>query len=915
MSNLMPRSLHRGGLLAICVAGLVATTGYAADDEIIVTGSRIANKDYDSISPISTVSSDVIESTGRTNIEQVLNTLPQVVPGLSATSNNPSDGTATVDLRGIGPSRTLVLINGRRVNPSTNEGVVDLNNIPTRLIERVEVVTGGASAVYGSDALAGVVNFVLKDDYEGFEVGYQTGISSESDGYENQVDMLLGGNFANGRGNATVFASWYDREEITQAERSYTAVDFQGGSGTGIAGRLDNSPLNPFPDEDNYAFDPDGTARPFINDLPESNDGIGDRYNFAPPNLLLTPQTRVQLGGFAKFDITDQIQAYTELTFVDSRNDSQLAPTPATNILVDLDSPFLSSSASALLADRPEPDSPGIFRRRMVEVGARGLENSSTLSQINVGLRGDLGFRNWTYDTYYSYGRTDFDNFTKNDVSHSRFEAGIAGCPAEYTQFVPSCVPVNPFGAGNITPEMADFIRLNFADNTVFKRDLVNASINGDLFEMPAGMAAFALGVEWRKDSSTYTPDGSKQSGDIEGFNAQQPIAGDFDVLEFFGELAVPVVENLELELGIRFSDYSTVGNVNALKAGLNWSPTDQFRARAMYQRASRAPSLFESLQNGDQDFPFYVDPCAGTTPQGEPAYDPDPPSAEVIAFCAEQGIPSIAGFTQLNDQIESFNYGSSTLGEETSDTYTVGIVFRPGFAENLQISLDYWNITVDDYINDLNGGAQGIIDACFAAGDLDSPACFYEGIGLPLIYRLDSGELNVNIPLVNSSELETSGVDFQMDYDLPVGDSTLDLNLVVSWLDEYVLDNVDYADSTGWYNINIGSLPEWRATARVGYDIGPVDLTWTIEYIDGMQNQGNLPEFQDGGYLKISSRVYHDLSARWAVNENWELTGGIRNLLDKEPPIFDNNIDQNTDPSQYDMVGRFYFAGVRTKF
>ena len=208
MSNPSRVTARRGGLLAIAVAGLVSSAGYAAEEEIIVTGSRIADRDYDAISPIATVSSDVIQATGRTNIEQVLNTLPQVVPGLSATSNNPSDGTDTVDLRGLGPARTLVLINGKRVNPSTNEGVVDLNNIPTRLVERVEVVTGGASAVYGSDALAGVVNFILKDDFEGIELGYQTGISSESDGYENQVDMLLGGNFADGRNNANLFASW-----------------------------------------------------------------------------------------------------------------------------------------------------------------------------------------------------------------------------------------------------------------------------------------------------------------------------------------------------------------------------------------------------------------------------------------------------------------------------------------------------------------------------------------------------------------------------------------------------------------------------------------------------------------------------------------------------------------------------------
>ncbi|MEO7385481.1 MAG: TonB-dependent receptor plug domain-containing protein, partial [Gammaproteobacteria bacterium] len=359
MSNPTRVTARRGGLLAIAIAALVSSAGYAAEaeEEIVVTGSRITNRDYDSISPIATVSSEVIQATGRTNIEQVLNTLPQVVPGLSATSNNPADGTATVDLRGIGPTRTLVLINGRRVNPSTNEGVVDLNNIPTRLVERVEVVTGGASAVYGSDALAGVVNFILKDDYEGIELGYQTGISDESDGYENQVDLLLGGNFADGRGNATLFGSWYQRDDISQADRSYTAVDLQGGSGTGVAGKLDNVPLNPFSDQDavdagGYAFNADGSARLFVNNLTELDGQPGDRYNFAPANLLLTPQTRVQIGALGKFDINDQVEAYTELNFTDSRNATQLAPTPATNILIDRDSPFLQPDVQAILDGR-----------------------------------------------------------------------------------------------------------------------------------------------------------------------------------------------------------------------------------------------------------------------------------------------------------------------------------------------------------------------------------------------------------------------------------------------------------------------------------------------------------------------------------------------------------------------------------
>lgn len=919
MKNPIPYLIRHGIVLAVWITSMNISTGHA-EEEIIVTGSRIRLDDFVATSPISTLTSDIIQSTGRTNIEQLLNTLPQVVPGFSATSNNPGDGTATVDLRGLGPTRTLVLINGRRLNPTVNDGTVDLNNVPTRLIERIEVVTGGASAVYGSDALAGVVNFILKEDFEGLDIGYQNGFSDEGDGNEYQVDMVLGGNFADGRGNTTVYASYYDRESILQADRSYTRVDFHGGSSTGIAGRLDNLSDNPFAPSANYAFNADGSVREFINDLPETNDGIGDRYNFAPDNFLLTPQKRFQLGGMGRFEINDHVEAYAELLYVDSRSEVQLAPTPATSVSVDIDSPFLTQSALDLLATRPDPTGLVVFRRRMTELGARSQESDSKLGQITAGLRGDIDYKDWQYDTYMSYGRTDYDNYTSNDVSRSRFEAGIAGCPVDYLQFNPGCVPVNPFGAGNISADAADWVRLNFADSTVFRRTVVNGTINGTLMELPAGDMGFALGAEYREDKSSYRPDQAKESGDILGFNAQQPISGSFDVKELFGELRIPLINDtdgigfLDAELGIRYSDYSTIGDVTAYKAGLNWSPADAIRIRGMYQRASRAPSLFELLENGDQDYPFYSDPCA----ELDPLDDPD-----TAAFCAQQGITDTLNFIQNNIQVEAFEYGTTDLKEETTDTYTLGIVWQPESIADLQVSIDYWNIKVDDYIDKLNGGAQGIITACFETLDLNSSACYSDQLGQPLIYRDLSSEMKVNIPLVNASKLETSGVDVQVQYGIPMdfasqrvsglGDK-LQLSFMLSWLDEYVLDGIDYQDTSGWYNIP-GSFPEWKAVMRLAYDVGPVNVTWTTTYIDAMDNQGNIPEFEDGGYSTIPSHTYHDLGAAWAIDETFELSAGIRNLFDKKPPVYDNNIDQNTDPSTYDMVGRFYFAGIRAKF
>ncbi|HTJ19896.1 MAG TPA: TonB-dependent receptor plug domain-containing protein, partial [Steroidobacteraceae bacterium] len=478
-------SLRRAVRFALLAGAAViaAPSSYAQDpsiQEIVVTGSRIRIRDFEAISPVATVSADTIKSTGELSVEEVLNRLPQVVPGLTANSNNPANGTATVDLRGIGPQRTLVLVNGRRLTPSTSSGIVDLNNVPARLIERVEVVTGGASAVYGSDALSGVVNFILKDNFEGFDVGYQFGQSAESDGKDKQLDVLMGGNFADGRGNITAFASWYERDSVLQAAREFTRVDRSGGSATGNA-RLANVPLNPYPtagtflggasNSRDYAFNlnGDGGVRTRNDTLPETSaDGQGDRYNFAPVNFLLTPGERINLGAMGHLNIADHLTAYMDVMYVDSRSAQQLAPTPAVSIAFDPNSPLLSSQARALLAARPDPNAPAFLTRRMLESGSRLQETRSKLQQATVGFRGDLPFKDWEFDAYYQFGRTEFINATHNDVSRSRYAAGLSGCPEAFKRFVPNCVPVNGFGVGTISPEAANFIRLDFTDTTIF---------------------------------------------------------------------------------------------------------------------------------------------------------------------------------------------------------------------------------------------------------------------------------------------------------------------------------------------------------------------------------------------------------------------------------------------------------------
>jgi iron complex outermembrane recepter protein len=904
--------------------------------EVVVTGTRIRARDFEAISPVTTVSSEAIRATGQLSVEEVLNKLPQVVPGLNANSNNPADGTSTVDLRGIGTQRTLVLINGRRLTPSTQTGVVDLNNIPVRLIDRVEVVTGGASAVYGSDALAGVVNFILKDDYQGFDLGMQFGQSAESDGTEKQVDLLLGGNLGEDRGNITVFASVFDRDSVLQSERAFTRVDRgQNGSATGNA-RLPNVALNPYPTvgdflggtgtSRDYAFDlnNNGGTREWNNTLPETSaDGLGDRYNFAPVNFLLTPGKRISLGAMGHLNVSDHVTAYMDVMYVDSRNAAQLAPTPAVNIPFDPDSPLLSAQARALMDARSNPDAPGFLTRRMVEVGPRLQENKSKLEQADVGFRGDLPFKDWQFDVNYQFGRTEFINVTHNDVSRSKFAAGLSNCPAAYVQFVPGCVPVNAFGVGSISTEMANFIRLDFSDTTIFERQLVSATVNGSIMELPAGPLGFAVGAEYREDSSEYVPDLAKKQGDILGFNAAQPVSGKFDVAELFVEAVVPLlkdipaVESLSLEAGLRYSDYSTVGEVTSYKAGLDWAPMSSLHVRGMYQRAVRAPSVFELFQAGDTGFPPVNDPCASTRANGTTRVVP----TDVAAFCQRTWGINAATYTQTNGQIEALFYGNPNLDEETSDTVTFGFAMTPEAIPNLNFSVDYFKIKVQDFVNTLEGGTTGVVLACFASLDIDSDACFSRDLNKALVFRDAVGDLKARVPIANLSELTTDGVDVNARYEVPLGitserfGDSLQVNLLVTWLGSYELDRIDYAGTIGGYNIS-GAFPEYKANLRLGYRLGPVNLSYNLQYLGKMDNQGNIPDFEDpSGYQGVSSTMFHDLSAQWAIKDSLELTLGVRNLTDQEPKFFDVPIDQNTDPATFDMLGRFYFGSLRMKF
>jgi iron complex outermembrane recepter protein len=902
--------------LTAAFASLAQAQETATLEEVLVTGSRVRRADLQSSSPLAVIDRERIHETGSANIEDALNLLPQVTPGDTA-FNNPGDGVATVDLRALGPARTLVLMNGRRVTPSTTRGVVDLNNIPTALIERTEVVTGGASAVYGSDALAGVVNFVLRKDFEGLDATAEYGASGEGDGDRLDVSATLGANLADGRGNLVVFANYAKRNPVLQGARDAFALDVNGGSPTGSAGRFDNVGLNPFPTAQSflgsggavrdYAFTAAGGVEAFNNALPEV-DPNGDRYNIPPLNYLQIPQEKVSVNALGSYALAGSTEVFVEALYADNRTIQQQAPTPATDLLVSPSNPILSQQVRNLLAARPNPNAPAIFRKRFIELGQRIAEANSDVVQINVGAHGELG-DNWEWEAYYTYGRTEYQNTLYGDASKSRINASLQGCPAG-TQVL-GCRVVDFFGPGRMSQADIDYISIKSAvDRLTFDRDLATVFISGKPFALPAGDVGMAFGVEYHKDASEFEPAESGQRGDQLGFAQKLATAGSFDVIEGYTELVVPLLSNvpfahsLGVEAGARFADYESVGDVLTYKLGASWAPVPDVRFRAMYQRATRAPSVFELFQAGDVTFVTFTDPCARITTAGTTVAAP---SAAISTICILQGAPDPrvdAAFTQVSRTIETLEVGNENLEEETATTLTVGTVIQPSFLPSLTLTLDYFDIKVEDYINRAFGGVAGVLRECFASG-VQTAAQYAAHPACSLLFRDASQQLRGTVPLANTTELETKGWDLTSQYRFDferLGSFTIDA--AVTRTNNFYYNGVNYAGLIT-VDFNRLTLPKTRTNLRLSWELDNLSAALSWQKLSGITEQISRQA--------VPSVQYLDLSARYRVSDKLSIRGGVSNLLQEDPPLIRNQWT-NTDPNTYDAMGRQFFLGASIK-
>jgi outer membrane receptor protein involved in Fe transport len=933
-------------------------------DAIVVTGSRLTRRDIEAISPLTLVGAETLQAQGAVTLETAINQFPQLAPDTtSSTNQSGGSGVLSVDLRGLGAVRTLVLVDGRRYAPGDITGLTDLAMIPDLMVERVEIITGGASAVYGSDAIAGAVNFVLRRNFNGALAQYQYGETDRGDGVSHKGDVMLGVNSADGRGNVTGYFSYTKRDEVLAGNRAFSAnpllADAQGifrpfGSGNIPGGLIGlNSTQIPqirgVPDLNNASgacpvsnvgirFGAQGQPLPFCRPR--------DQFNYAAPNFLLRPLERYQASVTGHYELTNSVEAYGQFFYAKKENAFQQAAEAvnpsssgqsAGTILIpnaDTNPLFTQVQRDFFAANRTffDPDGDGVFLlrnvgRRFEEFGPRTVQYTTDAFNVTGGLRGnfDIGANNWKWDAFYQYARTDESQQRFNLLSRSRTTAGldvviVNGQPVCRNREIPGCVPVNIFGTQTLTPAQAAFLSVNTATESQFTREVAGASLAGDLFALPAGDVSAAVGVEYRKERFSITPDEIALNNDLAAVSVAPRInSGSFDVKELFGELRVPLlrdlplIQSLALEGAVRISDYSTIGSVVTWKGAVDWQITEWARFRGNYSRAIRAPNLNELFAPVQEGFIGGIDPCVRTRS----------PSAAQKQVCLAQGVPAAFIDTLEVAQSQGFSRrtgGNPNLIEETADTMTLGLVFTP--APRLSITFDYFDIKVDDAIAEVD--AQLLVNNCFQTLDQQGLAC-------QAIRRNASGNIeSVNAPLLNIARRKVRGLDVGLNYNVGLprwtnlwsDESRLTVQFVGSFQFEdsnVPLEGVARVGCAGFYGGPCSSdavriTPDFRAFLGLNYQSGPITINNQFRYIDDLELSPLSPPTESG---TIDAEIYWDLSVRAKILEHVELFGGVNNVTDNQPPImgFAAGGDTNTNPQLYDVLGRQYFAGISVKF
>ncbi|WP_199911971.1 TonB-dependent receptor [Stenotrophomonas sp. YAU14D1_LEIMI4_1] len=924
-----------------------AASGTTDLDRISVTGSRIRQASMETAQPVIALQRADIEKQGFTSVADIVQNLAATgSPAISrndALSSGEEVGGQFVDLRNLGPERTLVLLDGKRMGTSTG-GYTDLASIPTSVVERIEVLTDGASAIYGSDAIAGVINIITRKNFDGLEASVYTGQYGQGDGEQQTYNFVYGQ--TGDRGSITLGAEYSEQDEVKAKDRRYS--------------RYGNGQWHPFPNEaegangwsaasnqgvlidgdDNWYVRNPGAAGTSLSDYHDF--GLSDYTNASQEMWLQNKLKRRSVFANGNYDFTDNIRGTASMLYTKRTATSQIAGYP-------YQSEVYGTALSADSIYNPL-DEDANFIRRTSEV-PRQTESEQETFRFSAGLEGSFQFadRYFDWDVGYVYNqnkgvKTSTGNLfipnVQNAVGPSFIDAnGVARCGTEGS-VIAGCTPWNPLApygsteAGSLAdPALQNYLFLPSHDTYTNTTKVYSANLSGSIATLPAGDLAFAAGYEHREESGEYNPDALLQSG-LSTDLAGAPTKGDYELDEFYLELNVPILadvafaKELSLDVAGRYSDYNTFGDTVNSKFGLKWKPIDDLLIRGTYATGFRAPNIANMYGGVSQTYDQYTDPC-------DSSFGSAARNASVAAACSAAGVP--ANFRQITSggavstgpgtqSYSAFESGSNPeLKPETSKTWTAGFVYSPNFVQGLDISLDWWKIRIDDVI--AAESVTSILNNCYVLGIQGACDRFERGTS----GRTANQVVDVTRTLVNGGYQETAGYDLGVKYRLPEFSFG---NFLIDWKTTYV-DYLEYkADNeaetpveqfTGWAgNFRV------RSNLNVDWSFGDFGVNWGVRYYSGMKEpcsydleggrECNLPDFNSSYTLaqpsrKVGSNTFHDLQVRY--NAPWDATIsiGANNVFDHEGPVMYSQ--PNSSFSYYGGfdIGRYYYLKYTQRF
>ena len=943
----------------------------AQNTDIIVTGSRIQQPNLTSASPVTVLSAQTAKLQGTTRIEDLVNSLPQAFAAQNSAVSNGSTGTATLNLRDLGDQRTLVLVNGRRLMPGDpTEPAPDINFIPASLIKSVQVLTGGASTTYGSDAVAGVVNFILDTDYTGFGVdtqyglyqhdnrnSYQQGINRDAgfgapdgnsvDGGQLDTTVKIGAGFDDNRGHIVGYFGYRRIAAVDQSTRDYSNC---GLTGLDTGGFTCSGSTTAFPATltitggRRFHVTPDGGIAPGAS-----------IFNANPYNYYQRPDERYTAGFFGHYDVADALKPYVEFGFMSDHTNAVIAPSGdfGNTQTINCDNPFLSAAQRGAICSADNLTGNTVFNpitggqsaqanlsinRRNIEGGGRDADLRHTDFRAVLGAKGDVA-KGLSYDAYFQYGETQYNLIYRNEFSVSRLNNAIdvvTGANGQPTCRVtaagsdPNCVPVNFFSTGNLSSAALNYLEVPGFQNGENKETVVNASLTflGGEYGIKSPWAddgiAINFGGEYRHESLRLEVDNEFASGDLAGQGGPTlPLSGEYSVREAFIEAQVPIASDkpfmhaLTLEGGYRYSDYSTSGSVSSYKGQATWAPVRDITFRGGYNRAVRAANVNELFLAQSVQIDGATDPCAGANP------------TFTQAQCANLGVTAAQYGKVLDNPAGQYNGekgGNPNLKPEKADTYTLGVILQPSFLHGFSASVDAFKIKVNDLIGTV--GADSILQQCGLTGASAFCSLVHRDQFGTLFQTPNGFVVDTNL---NAGSLETRGVDGEVSYDVKTGKfGSLNFHFNGTYLDEFRrhVATANY-DCAGYFGSTCGTpAPKWRHQARLTWNTpANIGLSFNWRFFGGTKYENTSAQPDLAGSFapsdaRIASQSYFDLVATTRVDDHFNLRLGVNNIADKEPPLLSQTAapinalgNGNTYPTVYDSLGRYLFVGLSLNY